>query len=200
MGHCEDVDLDDLTHAQTAVTSLLESFDTDDWMRPSPCTDWGVATVVRHLVVGERAFATALGGTAYDLPALTDEVGQVPNVDLPRAYAEGAGRLRDALGAADPEATYPTGLGPMPPAAVDQLRTVEALVHGWDAGRGVGRLLRVDDGVAERAIERSLVLMEKLPPDRSPFAPPVEVGPDASPIDRLAALLGRDPNAVLPAY
>ena len=88
----------------------------------------------------------------------------------------------------------------MPPAAVDHLRTIEALVHGWDAGRGVGRLLRVDDEVAERAIERSLTLMDKLPPDRSPFAPPVEVAADASPIDRLAALLGRDPNAVLPAY
>jgi uncharacterized protein (TIGR03086 family) len=185
------VDLDDLTHAQSAVAALLGSLAPDEWSRPSPCSEWGVLAVVRHLHVGERAFATSLGGTPYDLAALTAEVSELPIAELPAAYAAGAAALRAALAAADPAGAFPTGLGPMSPVAIDRLRTVEALVHGWDVARGTGRPLTVDDAAAERAIAHSLALMERLPPDRKPFAPPVEIGDAAPAIDRLAALLGR---------
>ncbi|QIG44366.1 TIGR03086 family protein [Nocardioides anomalus] len=187
------MDLEDLTRAQDATATLLADFDTPDWERPSPCTDWDVEAVVRHLVVGERHFAESLRGTAGDAAELTAQVGEVPNADLPAAYAESSARLREALAAADPAATYPTGLGPVPPAVVLQLRTVEAIVHGWDAGRGVGRLLPVDDDVAERALDSSRALLEQVPPERSPFAPSVAVPDDATPLQRLVGLLGRDP-------
>ncbi len=190
------MNLDDLSHAQTAVNALLSDLAPEDWSRDSPCDEWDVAGVVRHLVVGERAFAISLGGSAYDLPALTAEVAGVPDADLPAAYAEGAVRLREALEAADPAGVYPTGLGPMPAPAVNQLRTIEALTHGWDAARGAGRPLDVDDPVAERAITHSLTLMEQLPPGRTPFGPPQPVADDAAAIDRLAALLGRSVTGV----
>lgn len=189
--------VDDLIDAQAAVTALLADLAADDWSRATPCPDWDVAGVVRHLIVGERAFTTSLGGTAYDLPALTEVVAAIPHADLPTAYAEGAVRLREALGAADPAGGYPTGLGPMPVPAVLQLRTIEALTHGWDVARGVGRLLDVDEAVAERAITHSLALLERLPPGRTPFAPSRAASDEAPAIDRLAALLGRDPHASL---
>jgi uncharacterized protein (TIGR03086 family) len=183
--------VDDLAHAQTAVAALLAAVTPEEWARPSPCDGWDVAGVARHLVVGERVFTTALGGSAYDLPAVIAEIAAIGDEDLPATYAQGGVRLREALAAADPAGAYPTGLGPMSVPAVDQLRTIEALVHGWDAGRGAGRLLEVDKGVAERAIEHSLALIDRLPPERTPFAPPVEIADDAPAIDRLAALLGR---------
>lgn len=183
--------LEDLTAAQTATATLLERFDVDDWMRDSPCRGWDVAAVVRHLVVGERHFADSLAGSPGDAEALVAEVGEVPNTDLPAAYAESAERLRSALAAADPSATYATGLGEVPPAVVERLRTVEALVHGWDAARGAGKLLEVDDALAERALEHSEAMMAQVPPDRAPFDPPVEVPPGLPAIDRLAGYLGR---------
>lgn len=185
------MELPDLSAAQGAVTALLAGLDTSDWERPSPCEGWTVADVTRHLVVGERAFTTALGGAPYDLAALTGSVGAIATADLPAAYDEGAAALRAALAAADPGGAYPTGLGPMPPAAVDRLRTIEALVHGWDAARGAGRVLEVDEAVAERAITHSLALLERLPPERQVFGPPQPVPDDAPALDRLAALLGR---------
>ncbi len=184
------MDLDDLAHAQSAFSSLLVGLGPDDWARPTPCEDWDVAGVTRHLTAGERAFTTSLGGVAYDLPAITAEVAAVPLPDLPAAYDAGAVRLRDALAAAG-DGTYPTGIGPMPVAAVAELRTIEALAHGWDIARGVGAAYAVDAAVAERAIGHSLALMERLPPDRTPFGSPQPVADDAPAIDRLAALLGR---------
>jgi uncharacterized protein (TIGR03086 family) len=184
------MDLDDLAHAQSSVAILLAALGPDDWTRPTPCEAWDVAAVVRHLTVGERAFTTSLGGATYDLPAITAELAPVPLPDLPATYDEGAARLRDALAAAG-DGTFPTGIGPMPAAAVAELRTIEALTHGWDIARGAGASFEVDGAVAERAIDHSLALMERLPPDRSPFAAPQPVADDAPAIDRLAALLGR---------
>lgn len=185
------VDLDDLTHAQTAVVALLSGLDPDDWSRPSPCDDWDVLGVMRHLHVGELAFAISLGGHAYDLPTLSARVAATGPAELPASYAAGAVALRAALVEADPAGAFPTGLGPMPAPAIDQLRTIEALVHGWDAATGAGRELVVDEAVAERAITHSLALMERLPPDRTPFGQPQPVPDDAPAIDRLAGLLGR---------
>ena len=183
--------MDDLELAQSAVTTLLADLSEADWARASPCEEWDVAGVVGHLVVGERAFATSLGGTAYDLPALVAEVDALADAELPEAYAAGAARLREALAAADPSGSYPTGLGPLTIPAVRQLRTVEALVHGWDVATGAGSRLGVEEPVAERALDHSRVLLERLPADRTPFAPPQPVGDDAPALDRLAALLGR---------
>jgi uncharacterized protein (TIGR03086 family) len=185
------MDLEDLAHAQAAMTGLLTELGPEEWGRPTPCEEWDVEAVVRHLAVGERAFSISLGGTRYDLAAVTAELGVLDRPDLPAAYGAGAARLRSSLGGADPGATFPTGIGPMPASAIAELRTIEALTHGWDVAQGTGRTLEVDEGVAERAIAHSLALMERLPPDRTPFGPRQPVADDAPAIDRLAALLGR---------
>ncbi len=183
--------LDDLVHAQAATSRLLAALEPDGWHRPTPCPGWSVADVVRHLTVGDRAFTVSLAGRPYDLPALTAELAPVAVGDLPAAYDAGAARLREALAAADPAAVFPTGIGPMPSGHVAELRTIEALAHGWDVAQGTGADLAVDEDVAERAIAHSLALMERLPPDRTPFAPPQPVADDAPALDRLVALLGR---------
>jgi uncharacterized protein (TIGR03086 family) len=182
--------LDDLAHAQRSVSSLLARLDPDDWGLSTPCDGWDVGAVVRHLTAGERAFTTSLGGVAYDLPVITAELAAVPLADLSAAYDVGAVRLREALAAAG-DGTYPTGIGPMPAEAVAELRTIEALTHGWDVARAVSATYDVDEAVAERAIGHSLALMARLPPDRTPFGPAQPVADDAPAMDRLVALLGR---------
>jgi uncharacterized protein (TIGR03086 family) len=189
------MELDDLAHAQAAVGSLLASLDPAAWSRPTPCDEWDVDAVSRHLVIGERAFVTSLGGDAYDLADIRAEVLEIATEDLPTTYAVGARDLHLALAAADADATFPTGLGPMSAVAVTRLRMIEALVHGWDIASGAGATLEVDDDVAERAIRHSLALLERLPPERKVFADPQPVAEDSPALDRLVALLGRSTSA-----
>jgi uncharacterized protein (TIGR03086 family) len=184
------VDLEDLGAAQTAMSELLAGLGPDDWSRPTPCEEWDVAGVAVHLIMGERAFTTSLGGELYDLEAILAEQSGTPPEELPEAYAATAARLRAAFAAAG-EGPFPSGIGPMPAAAIAELRTIECLVHGWDVATAMSRGLAVDDAVAERAIAHSLALMERLPPDRTPFGPRQPVAEDAPAIDRLAGLLGR---------
>jgi uncharacterized protein (TIGR03086 family) len=186
------VDLDDLTRAQEAVSTVVTGLAADDWDRRTPCEDWDVAAVVRHLAVGERAFAVSLTGAAYDLASLTEELAAIAPAALAAAYEEGSLRLRDALRRADPAGAFPTGIGPLPAPAIAELRTIEALTHAWDVARAVGAPLDVAEPVAERAITDSLALLDRLPPGRTPFGPPRPVADDAPAIDRLVALLGRD--------
>jgi uncharacterized protein (TIGR03086 family) len=185
------MDLTDLTHAQSAASSAIAGAGPGDWSRPTPCDQWDLEAVVRHLVVGERAFTTSLGGQPYDLPAIAADVAGVAPGDLSATYDAGAARLRAAFrGAGD--GLFPTGLGPMSATAVGELRTIEALTHGWDVASALGRTLDADEAVAERAITHSRALMERLPPDRTPFGPPQAVPDGAAAIDRLVGLLGRD--------
>lgn len=187
------MDLDDLSHAQAAVTRVVAGLAPEEWHLRTPCDDFDVAGVLRHLLVGESAFVTSLGGSVYDLAAIDADAQTIDLDELPRAYEAGARVLREALAGADPGAVYPTGIGPMPPEHIAELRTIEALVHGWDLAQGAGGRLVVDEDVAERAIGHSRALIDRLPPDRTPFAPPKPVAADAPAIDRLVALLGRDP-------
>ena len=130
--------------------------------------------------------------TPYDLPALIASAATLaPGPTCPTTYDVGAVSLREAL-------LTPTRLAPSRPGsarcrrpAITELRTIEALAHGWDVARGTGGALDVDDAVAERALAHSLALMERLPPERTPFGPPQPVADDAPALDRLAALLGR---------
>src|SRR6478735_579727 len=120
------MDLDDLAQAQAAFGAVVRGLAPEDWGRPTPCDDWDVAGVTRHLVVGERAFAISLGGQRYDLPALTAAFAGTPPAELAAAYDVGAVALLAALDGADPEAVFPTGIGPMPAPAIAELRTIEA--------------------------------------------------------------------------
>ena len=191
--HAPSMDLEDLSHAHRTVAALARGLDAADWSRTTPCPDWDVAAVVRHLVIGEQAFTTALAGVPYDLPAVAAEVAEMPDAVLPDVLESAGETLRDALSVAGP-GEYPTGIGPLPARAIVELRTIEALTHGWDVARATGRPLGVPEEVAERALAASHRLMTLLPADRTPFAPPQPVDDAAPAADRLAALLGRRPG------
>lgn len=101
---------------------------------------------------------------AWREPAAWDGMTSVGGVDLPA----------DACGA--------TG--------VDEL-----VVHGWDVARSLGRSYRIDeDSIAvARGFADSVTAPGAQPPPGL-FGPPVPVPADASPLDQLLGLTGRDPD------
>jgi uncharacterized protein (TIGR03086 family) len=168
-----------------AAAAVVAGVGPDQWDRPTPCAGWDVATVVAHLRDGTWWFTAALGGPPPD----GDPDGR-PAAALRRAgEAMLAGFSRP--GALD--ATVSVPLGDVPGTVALQLRATEALVHGWDIAIATGQTLVVDDDVAREALGFSEVALQMIPADRSPFAPPSVVAPDAPPLTRLVALLGRDP-------
>ena len=97
-----------------------------------------------------------------------------------------------APGALDRPVTVP--FGTVPGEAALHLRIVEVLTHGWDLARATGRTVSFPDDVVEQEIAFSRRALPMIPPERAPFAPSRPVPADAAPLDRLVALLGRDPS------
>jgi uncharacterized protein (TIGR03086 family) len=175
--------LDQLHRALDAFGALVDGVPDGAWASTTPCPGWTVADLVGHVVTGNHLFAAALEG------------GDPPPSGEPRpaAYRESATALRSAFvrpGALERDVSIPAGT--MPAAVALHIRITELLVHGWDLARATGRSTAVlPDDLAARELEFTRGALDRLPPGRSPFAPPQPAPDDAPAIDRLAALLGR---------
>jgi uncharacterized protein (TIGR03086 family) len=184
--------LDQLTRAFDATERLVAGVRGDQWTEQTGCPGWSVRDLLGHVVAGQFAFAAIL--TRENPP---DNTAEPLGADPTAAYRDSGEALRTAFsrpGVLDEVFTVPAGT--VPGVVALHLRLTELLVHGWDLARATGQSttgLPADLAEQERAFSR--VQIEKLPPDRRPFAPPQPVADDAPAIDRLAALLGRPVTA-----
>lgn len=186
--------VDQLDAAHETLQPLVAAVGSDQWSAPTPCGDWDVRKLLGHIVGGNQVFAAAVGGIPLE-QARQALAGDPLGPDPVLAYAESAAAVAAAFGepgALERSVTIP--LGTVPAVAALHLRIVEALVHGWDLARATGRTVSYPDDVVEQEIAFSREFLGRIPPDREPFAPSRPVPADAVPLDRLVALLGRDPN------
>jgi uncharacterized protein (TIGR03086 family) len=180
--------LDQLGPALDATDQLVAGVRPDQWSEETGCPGWSVRDLVEHVVGGQFAFAAILN-RADPADGSTDPLGADPTAALRRS----GDALRSAFarpGVLDEVFTVPAGT--VPGAFALHLRLTELLVHGWDLARATGQpTTGLPADLAEQELAFSRVAIEKIPPDRRPFAPPQPVADDAPAIDRLAALLGR---------
>lgn len=184
--------LDQLGKALDATGQLVAAVGEGQWEAPTPCTEWNVRHLVSHLVVGNHLFAQVLEGDAPPLEEIRSRIGtDALGEDPVAAYRAGVDAVVAAFsrpGALEQMVTVPVGT--VPGIVALHLRIVEALVHGWDLARAIGRQLEVDDQLVEQELAFTREKLD-LPGNRRPFAPAQPVDDNASALDRLAALLGR---------
>jgi uncharacterized protein (TIGR03086 family) len=186
--------VDQLDSVHAVVEPLVAAVASDQWGAPTPCADWDVRALVTHLVGGNRLFAAALGGAPLE-QARQALAGDPLGADPAAAYADSAAEVAAAFrahGTSDRPVTIP--FGTVPATVALHLRIAEALVHGWDLARATGRTVSFPDDVLEQEIAFSREFLPRVPPDRQPFGQSRPVTDDAPPLDRLVALLGRDPR------
>jgi uncharacterized protein (TIGR03086 family) len=159
----------------------------------TPCPDWDVGTLVRHLVGQDlRNFLVVARGDAADWQAPADELGE----DWAAAFRDRAGQLMAVWRAADLEkqVAMPGGGRAALDGLVDQ-QIAELAVHGWDLVVATGQRADLDPVLAEHALAWSHQTLrpEFRGPDRA-FGFEVPVPPDAPAYQRLAGWFGRDPG------
>jgi len=193
-----DTPLEPLAGALDLFGRLVAAVGPDQWSLPTPCDAWNVEQLVGHVVSGQRLFARVLAGEPLD--AVVAEARDRPitegGSDAVSAYRASAEDLLAAFGkpgVLERIVTVPAGT--VPGAVAVHLRTTEALVHGWDLARATGLRFDVPGDLAEGELAFSRPMLDRIPPERRTFGPSRPVRDDAPPIDRLAALLGRDPAA-----
>lgn len=182
-----DAVLDDLAEALGALDPMVAALTAPEWSRPTPCSAWTVRDVVAHLTTGHEIAAAIVRATPVPARDSADE-------ERPAAHRAAAYEVLAAFG--EPcvlTRSYRLPLGTVPGAVAVQLRTVEALVHGWDLAEATARSLAVREELAGRALAFATGMRARLPPGRTPFAPARPVSASDSAMGRLVSLLGRGP-------
>lgn len=191
-----DTQMLDLEPAARAVAAVAAGIGDGQLGDPTPCP--GMA--VRHMLGHFLGLSVALRDAARkDLGPTTgtDPADTVPDVDdegrwrteLPRRLSDMAAAWRDP--AAWDGMTQAGGVT-LPGSVTGAVALNELVVHGWDLARATGQPYSPDDA----SLAACSAFLAASADDRSatPFGPVVAVPQDASPLDRLIGLSGRDPR------
>ncbi|RSM53833.1 TIGR03086 family protein [Actinoplanes sp. ATCC 53533] len=186
------------SHARAvrATVPLVARVLPPDLSLPTPCAEWDLGHLLAHMTAQHRGFAAAAAGRGGDLDiwrpqALGDDPG--------REYAQAAESVIAAFAEPDvldrdlllPEITST----PIPGRLVIGFHLVDYVVHGWDVARTLGIPYELPPDVLAVALPIAEAVPDgetRLTPDAA-FAPRLP-DPGEDPLDRILALLGRDPG------
>ncbi|MBW8482004.1 TIGR03086 family metal-binding protein [Actinomadura parmotrematis] len=183
----------DFGPAARRVAALLAAVPDAALPGPTPCPDYTLGDLVDHI----GGLSVGLAVTARKEPAQSPPPGDASR--LPDGWrADFADRL-DGLAAAWRDPASRTGMttagGLELPAGVAAMVTLnELVVHGWDVARAAG--LPYEPGADDVAacLEHMRAFSGDDRPAGTPFGPVVKVPADASALDELVGLNGRDPG------
>jgi uncharacterized protein (TIGR03086 family) len=181
--------------AVRASVDLVSQMTVQDLARPTPCADWTLHGLLRHMIAQHHGFAAAAGGHG-DLarwrirPLDGDPVGAY------RAAAECALGAFAADGVLDRDFPLPEiKPGGFPARQAVSFHFVDYVVHSWDVARTLNVPVRLDPALLDVA----LTVAEAVPASDARVAPgaafaPSVAWPGGSRLDQIVALLGRSPG------
>ena len=182
--------------ALAAVQHLVDNVGADQWIAPTPCSEWDVRQLVQHIAGGNAIFATVATGQRPSGPITQEERAIDRLGDDPAAGFRAIGRqMHDAFSAPGfLEAEFDTPMvGMQPGSMIVHMRINELLIHGWDLARATGQPANLPEDLAEQALTMWRQRLGDRPREQTPFSAERSV-PDGAPAsDRLAAFLGRQP-------
>jgi uncharacterized protein (TIGR03086 family) len=166
---------------------------------PTPCPDWTVRGLLRHVVSANQGFAqAAINGSAPSRAWSGGRLGDNPA----GAYRRSNARVADAFadGGALDRLVEVREFGSFPRRIALTFHQLFCLVHAWDLARAIdvpyeppADLVELALGVARRIPDTDAVRGPGAAFERS-----VKVPGDAADFDQLLGLLGRNPDWVSP--
>jgi uncharacterized protein (TIGR03086 family) len=183
-----------------AVTArIVPAVTARHWDDPTPCGQWRVADLLAHIIGQYHGFALAASGEPTTVAAFAPR--PVTAAELVAGYsaaAELVTRAFDQDGVLERRFHLPEirDGGSFPAGAAIGFHLVDEVVHAWDLASSIGVPFEFDDEVLRAA----LAIARQVPNDPASrgegaaFAPGSHAGPDRPVLDRIVALLGRDPD------
>jgi uncharacterized protein (TIGR03086 family) len=188
--------------AVRASLNLVEQVTARDLARPTPCADWTLHGLLRHMIAQHYGFAAAAAGDA-DLANWTlRPLGPDPVADY-RAAAERVLGAFAADGVVEREFPLPEIVRDLlfPARQAISFHLVDYVVHAWDVAATLDRPLSLDPLLVSVALQ----VARAVPGGDFRLAPGAAFGPavdwpgdgaeaDGAGLDQIVALLGRSPG------
>ncbi|WP_207835692.1 TIGR03086 family metal-binding protein [Williamsia soli] len=166
---------------------------------PTPCTELDVAQLRNHIAGWLTTFASGF--------ADPEGRAEAAGADVPPAAADAAAAIRSAAdrldtavrSGADQRPLY-LGESPMPGEMAMSMILWEYIVHGWDLAVATGQEWDpAPEAAAVSAEFAPTMLTDDYQGPGKTFGPRVETSADATDLDTLLGLSGRDPHWSAPA-
>lgn len=174
-------ELDDAALALVAQQVAL--LDRAELALPTPCAGWNVGDLLHHM--NERHEAMAVGVLGAAEAVIDDPRGQ---------FAISAARWTLAVDTGPSELRVPGMADGVAKEQVQAVHFLDMVVHGWDLAVSLGRPVMTPTALVTAALPiAEFANAPGSPLAGSAYQPPFAAPLAASPIDRLVAMLGRDP-------
>jgi uncharacterized protein (TIGR03086 family) len=176
------------------LADVVGAIGTDQLDRPTPCTEYDVHRLRDHVLGWLTTFAAGYADPQGRAPA-SDVDGYRAPADPARAVRDAAEQLDRALRAGAAERPLWLGESSMPGELALSMILWEYQVHGWDLARATGQPWSPPAAALEEslAFAPTMLTADYQGPGKA-FGERVEVPADASALDRLLGLCGRDPG------
>ncbi|NYI05471.1 TIGR03086 family metal-binding protein [Allostreptomyces psammosilenae] len=178
--------------AADQMTALIASVRPELLDAPTPCEEFTIRDLLDHVVATTQGFAR-IGEDGRVTEGVFEQPLQVPDDGWAEAYAKARDGLVAAwLDDARLETRYAMGWADLSGREVLAAATMDAVAHGWDLARALGR----GEGLDEELGEYALAVARRMAPgdqrgEGVPFGPVLTAPDGADAYGRLAAWLGR---------
>ncbi|EHR53139.1 TIGR03086 family protein [Saccharomonospora marina XMU15] len=182
-----------ISRAAREFAEIVRAVPADKLAAATPCEEYDVRGLCNHLLFWMPRLLAAAAKRPPEPLGEGERAAELVVGDWADLLAAEAVELAEAL--RDPAAwqgsTSIAG-GDLPAAMVGRMALCELVVHGWDLATATGVPARYESGAAEAA-EQVMREIGEQGRQLKAFGPEVPLGDDASVLDRVVALSGRDP-------
>ena len=176
------------------VTHIVKGSDGAVLAGSTPCTEFDLRSLINHFVGTTGALATVGRGEDLDADDPYGSKADPSSGDWREALSRNIDELASVWAKEDAwEGQANMGGSEFPSSLVGEMALAEIVLHGWDLARATDQQLVVPDELADLLLD-SVERTGELGRSTGAYGPVVEVGADASPLDRALAASGRDPS------
>lgn len=180
----------DFAPAARGMAAVVRGVTPDQLEQPTPSGTYSVADLLDHIASVTEAFIqTGERTSPPDAPPPPDGDGARLAADWQQAIPAALDRLVVAWSA--PEAfdgVVGAGGFEMPATLAASIGVEELVIHGWDLARATGQPFEADDA----SIAVALGVVDQFKGNAPAYGDPKPAPADASPLEQVVALAGRD--------
>ena len=176
---------------------LAEQVTAADLTRPTPCADWTLHGLLRHMIAQHYGFAAAATGDGDPAGWRLRPLGDDPAAEY-RAAAEHVLGAFAADGVLTRQFPLPeiTRQPVFPGAQAVSFHFVDYVVHGWDVARTMDQPFELPTDVVAAALPLAFAVPDGSfrAGDSAVFGPAIPPTEPTNDLDRILAYLGRSPQ------